>query len=88
LFDTFHTEWTLLQLGSEGAASDVQAFVDAACALTLDLKVVAHAAPELSALYEAPLALIRPDQIVAWRGHDARDAATVLAQASGRLVSN
>jgi 2-polyprenyl-6-methoxyphenol hydroxylase-like FAD-dependent oxidoreductase len=88
LFDTFHTEWTLLQLGSEGAASDVQAFVDAACALTLDLKVVAHAAPELRVLYEAPLALIRPDQILAWRGHDASDAAAVLAQASGRLVSS
>jgi hypothetical protein len=86
LFDTFHTEWTLLQLGVVGAASDVQAFVDAASALTIDLKVVAHSAPELHALYEAPLALIRPDQIIAWRGHDAGDAASVLAQASGRGV--
>ncbi|MDO9279188.1 MAG: FAD-dependent oxidoreductase [Polaromonas sp.] len=86
LFDTFHTEWTLLQLGVVGAASDVQAFIDAASALTIDLKVVAHSAPELHALYEAPLALIRPDQIIAWRGHDALDAAAVLAQASGRGV--
>lgn len=86
LFDTFHTEWTLLQLGAEGAAPGVQAFIDAASALKMDLRVVSHAVPELRVLYEAPLALIRPDQIVAWRGHDAHDAAAVLAQASGRLV--
>ncbi|MEY3871402.1 MAG: 2,4-dichlorophenol 6-monooxygenase, partial [Pseudomonadota bacterium] len=87
LFDTFHTEWTLLQLGAEAAASDLQAFIEAARALRLDLKVVAHATPELRALYEAPLALIRPDQIVAWRGFDARDAAAVLGQVSGLLVA-
>jgi hypothetical protein len=87
LFDTFHTEWTLLQLGADGAAPDVQAFIDAASALKMDLNVAVHNAPELRALYEAPLALIRPDQIVAWRGHDARDAAVVLAQVSGGLVA-
>jgi hypothetical protein len=27
--------------------------------------------------------LVRPDQIVAWRGQDARDAMRVLRQASG-----
>jgi hypothetical protein len=34
-------------------------------------------------LYEADLALIRPDQIVAWRGNAAGDAASVLRQVSG-----
>jgi hypothetical protein len=29
-------------------------------------------------LYEAPLALIRPDPVVAWRGFDHEDAAAVL----------
>ena len=34
-------------------------------------------------LYEARLALIRPDQIVAWRGNDAGSAAAVLSKACG-----
>jgi len=42
--------------------------------------------PEVSLfeLYEAPLALIRPDQIVAWRGSAADGAAEVLARVTGR----
>jgi hypothetical protein len=79
LFDSFHAEWTLLALGDE--APDTSHFTQAALALNIDLKVVRHAQPELLALYEAPLALIRPDQIVAWRGHDDRQAQAVLAQA-------
>jgi len=35
-------------------------------------------------LYEAPLALIGPDQMVAWRGMTAADAEGVLRQATGR----
>jgi 2-polyprenyl-6-methoxyphenol hydroxylase-like FAD-dependent oxidoreductase len=81
LFDTFHSEWTLLALGAQPAHTD--AFSTAAQELGLDLKAVAHAAPALRALYEAPLALIRPDQIVAWRGHDARAAMQVLRRVSG-----
>jgi hypothetical protein len=54
----------------------------------LDLRVVHHEAPELRALYEAPLALIRPDQIVAWRGHDTDAAPSVLARASGQVPTD
>ena len=82
LYDTFNFEWTLLALGPY--APDTSAFVSAAQQARLDLKVVTQAAPTLAALYEAPLVLIRPDQIVAWRGHDARRATEVLARASGR----
>jgi hypothetical protein len=81
LFDSFHAEWTLLAMGDE--APDTSHFTQTALALNIDLKVVRHAQPELLALYEAPLALIRPDQIVAWRGHDDRQAQAVLAQALG-----
>jgi 2-polyprenyl-6-methoxyphenol hydroxylase-like FAD-dependent oxidoreductase len=81
LFDTFHTEWTLLALGPQ--PPDTRPFEDAASALGLDLCVVRHAARSLSELYEAPLALVRPDQIVAWRGQDASRARHVLSQASG-----
>jgi hypothetical protein len=44
---------------------------------------VHHAAPALRALYEAPYALIRPDQVVAWRGSDARRALRILRKALG-----
>ena len=41
-------------------------------------------APALRDLYEADLALIRPDQYVAWRGHDALEGSKALARAAGR----
>jgi len=82
LFDSFNFEWTLLALGA--APPDVSAFEQAAAALRLDLKLVRNADEHLRDLYDAPLALIRPDQIVAWRGHDARAAPGVLEVATGR----
>lgn len=81
LYDSFHREWTLLALGPDAPAAE--GFVAAAGALGLDLRVVRHAQPELLALYEAPLALIRPDQIVAWRGTTDAGAQAVLKRASG-----
>jgi hypothetical protein len=41
------------------------------------LKVLDLRAAGLAHLYEAPLALIRPDQHVAWRGADADAAALI-----------
>ncbi|KAF1023921.1 MAG: 2,4-dichlorophenol 6-monooxygenase [Paracidovorax wautersii] len=82
LFDSFHTEWTLLALGSQ--PPDTEAFEAAARDLAVDLRVVRLADASLRALYKAPLALIRPDQIVAWRGHAGSHAPSVLARATGR----
>ena len=82
LFDSFNFEWTLLALGP--TPPDVSAFEQAAAALRLDFKVVRDADAHLRDLYDAPLALIRPDQIVAWRGHDARAAPDVLEVVTGR----
>jgi len=82
LYDTFHTGWTLLSLGPQ--EQDARAFEAAAMDLRLDLKVVRLPAPELLALYEAPLVLIRPDHIVAWRGNDAREALQALKTCVGR----
>ena len=59
---------------------DTQAFEDAAQATGIDLKVVHHAISEIEALYQAPMVLIRPDQIVAWRGHNGLKAQAILAQ--------
>ncbi len=85
LFDAFGREWTLLALGPQ--PPDTRPFEAAARALKLTLDVVALPQRALRELYEAPLALIRPDQIVAWRGHSARDAQAVLAQAACGLPS-
>ena len=84
LFDTFGAHWTLLVLGeAAGAAGPGARFVEAARARGVELAVVAHADPALRALYEAPLALIRPDHVVAWRGHDDAQAACIIARALG-----
>ncbi|BEP95408.1 FAD-dependent oxidoreductase [Acidovorax sp. A79] len=82
LFDLFHSEWTLLVLGPE--VPSTTAFEAAAQVLSVDLRIVRLPQASLSALYEAPLALIRPDQIVAWRGTTAEDAAAVLKCVTGR----
>lgn len=82
LFDQFHSDWTLLVLGAESPSTT--AFEIAAQAFSIDLRVVRLPQPYLSELYEAPLALIRPDQIVAWRGTTSADASAVLEQVTGR----
>jgi 2-polyprenyl-6-methoxyphenol hydroxylase-like FAD-dependent oxidoreductase len=82
LFDLFHREWTLLVLGEEEAPH--AAFETAARELDVDLEVVRLPQAALRDLYEAPLALIRPDQIVAWRGAEDGQAHAVLAQVTGR----
>ena len=81
LFDAFGRDWTLLALGPD--APDVDPFIRSARALGLDLAIVRLPASALLELYGAPLALIRPDQIVAWRGHHAETAEQVLSQAIG-----
>lgn len=83
LFDTFGPGWTLLVLGE--AAAPVSGFVEAARRRGVELAVVTHADAALRALYEAPLALIRPDHIVAWRGADDAQAHAVLGRALGHL---
>ncbi|MES2401668.1 MAG: FAD-dependent oxidoreductase [Pseudomonadota bacterium] len=84
LYDRFGFEWTLLVLGPD--AQDAQPFVDAAAALGLQLTCVTLTSPALLDLYQAPLALIRPDQIVAWRGELANTAMQVLRQTSGHTL--
>jgi 2-polyprenyl-6-methoxyphenol hydroxylase-like FAD-dependent oxidoreductase len=82
LFDRFGRDFTLLVTAAEASAAD--GFVAAAAARRIPLDVLHLPHRELRDLYEADLALIRPDQHVAWRG-DARaaDAAATLARATG-----
>ncbi|HEV8015586.1 MAG TPA: FAD-dependent oxidoreductase [Stellaceae bacterium] len=66
LYDTLGFEFTLLRLGSR--PPDAAPFARAAASRGLPLAIVDRPEPELRDLYAAGLALIRPDQIVAWRG--------------------
>jgi 2-polyprenyl-6-methoxyphenol hydroxylase-like FAD-dependent oxidoreductase len=80
LFDAFGLEWTLLRLGKAQGVG----FQHAARRLGLDLTVFDLDTDEARELYGAELALIRPDQVVAWRGDDDRAADSVLARLTGR----
>jgi 2-polyprenyl-6-methoxyphenol hydroxylase-like FAD-dependent oxidoreductase len=81
LFDLFGFEWTLLRLGPGPPEGD--GAVAAARELGADLEVVDVQSQGARDLYEAPLALIRPDQVVAWRGSADADAAPALSTALG-----
>lgn len=81
-YDLFGDEFTLLRLGKKPTAAT--AFVQAASRLGVPLSVVDVAIEDARELYEADLALIRPDQIVAWRGGSVDDAMSVLRRTSGR----
>jgi 2-polyprenyl-6-methoxyphenol hydroxylase-like FAD-dependent oxidoreductase len=80
LFDAFGFEWTLLRLARHPGSG----FLQEARRLRLDLTPVDLTTAEARELYGADLAIIRPDQIVAWRGNDDRDAAGTLQRLTGR----
>jgi 2-polyprenyl-6-methoxyphenol hydroxylase-like FAD-dependent oxidoreductase len=82
LFDRFGFEFTLLRLG--GAPASAEPFALAAASLGMPLTVLDAVSTDARALYQADFALIRPDQMVAWRGNDTADAANVLSHAAGQ----
>lgn len=81
LYDTFGFEWTLLRLGTQAPSGDV--FSQAAQRLGLSLKIVDLPLQVARDLYEADLALIRPDQIVGWRGDSATGADLIFRKLTG-----
>jgi 2-polyprenyl-6-methoxyphenol hydroxylase-like FAD-dependent oxidoreductase len=83
LYDALGFEFTLLQLGAKPA--DTAPFRAAAASVNMPLSVVTVASDEARDLYGADLALIRPDQIVAWRGNSTPGAANVLRRAAGHI---
>jgi 2-polyprenyl-6-methoxyphenol hydroxylase-like FAD-dependent oxidoreductase len=82
LYDCFGFEWTLLRLGADEGSG----FIDAARQHGLDLKILDFRTSEGRDLYAADLALIRPDQIVAWRGNSDRDADGIFRQLTGKKL--
>jgi 2-polyprenyl-6-methoxyphenol hydroxylase-like FAD-dependent oxidoreductase len=81
LYDRFGFEWTLLQFAGDSAAAD--RWQQAARLLDLPLTVLPLASDEARDLYAADLALIRPDQVVAWRGCGGCDPQAVLQRLLG-----
>ena len=82
LYDHFGLGFTLL-VTQAGVARSVARMQDAAWQARVPLTVVAPDDPRLPALYGAALALIRPDQHVAWRGEAIGDAAAILDCVAG-----
>ncbi len=67
LYDRFGQGFTLLRLGEAGAGT-ATALAAAASTSGVPLTVLDLREEALEELYGAPLALVRPDQYVAWRG--------------------
>jgi 2-polyprenyl-6-methoxyphenol hydroxylase-like FAD-dependent oxidoreductase len=87
LYDLFGFEWTLLQFGEVMSAH--ASFTETIRAIGVDVKLVTLP-KSLRDLYDADLALIRPDQIVAWRGSASQAGmiGRVLARALGHNASD
>jgi 2-polyprenyl-6-methoxyphenol hydroxylase-like FAD-dependent oxidoreductase len=82
LFDKFGVGFTLLRLGSKPANSS--SIVEAAAAAKIPLTVLDVADAAARDLYGCDLALIRPDQHIAWRGNAApADAGALLSKVTG-----
>jgi hypothetical protein len=81
LFDNFGPEWTLLRTGEH--PSKAIPLIRAAKAARLDLKILDLPFPELRYIYEADFILIRPDQIVAWRGNSCENVHSIITTVTG-----
>jgi len=81
LYDKFGAGFTLLAMRG-GMEDCLMAAGEDAARLGVPLTLVALDDPRLFPLYEAALALVRPDQHVAWRG-DTWPGASVLVRATG-----
>ncbi len=75
LYDRLGFEWTVL--APPHAVAEAERLARAGHAAGLDVTVLTLAAEEAGDLLEDGLLLVRPDQIVAWRGTDVADAAAI-----------
>lgn len=82
LYDRLGVGFALLRLGPH--APDASAIINAAASQAIPLKVLDVADADARDLYDCDLALVRPDQYVAWRGNAVpADAETLLARLVG-----
>jgi 2-polyprenyl-6-methoxyphenol hydroxylase-like FAD-dependent oxidoreductase len=85
LYDGFGRGYTLLLLDNTATAL-AQDIADVAGGAAVALELLDLRGKKLDELYAAPLALIRPDQFVAWRGSDV-DPAALIATISGMAAT-
>jgi 2-polyprenyl-6-methoxyphenol hydroxylase-like FAD-dependent oxidoreductase len=81
LFDVLGPGFTLLCMGS--AVPSTTELVAAAHRRSIPLTILDLTLPEARELYHSDLALIRPDQHVAWRGDELPDPDELLARVTG-----
>lgn len=82
LYDRLGSGFTLLRLGPH--APDAAELVSTAARRKFPLKVLDVRDPEAREMYECDLALVRPDQYVAWRGNkDPANADALLSKVIG-----
>ena len=86
LYDRFGPDYTLLVL-ADGADPAIEAICRAADAAGMPLTLLDLRAAGLEGLYGAPLALIRPDHHVAWRGEGVADAAGLVDRVRGAATA-
>jgi hypothetical protein len=84
LFDRLGRGFTLLRLGPR--PPDVSGIKEAAAVRQVPLEILDVADSDTRDLYGCDLALIRPDQYVAWRGNGPpKEAGTIVARVCGHL---
>jgi hypothetical protein len=81
VFDVLGPGFTLLRMA--GHAPSAAPLVEAAQRRGIPVTVVNIELPEARDLYESDLALIRPDQHVAWRGDELPDVDELLTRVTG-----
>lgn len=72
LYDLFGFEWTLMRFGKRGTLQESPM-----------LKILDLESEEARDLYGADFVLIRPDQVVAWRGNSAAEAGVIVGRICG-----
>ena len=80
LYDRFEGQFALLATDDH---CNTERWRQAAEACGMPLRIVFEPSRRLRRLYGAPLALVRPDMHVAWRGEDVADPVTILDIARG-----
>ena len=85
IYDLFGFEWTLLRLSHH---ADGQQIMAEAASAGLDLKVIDLHQDDARDLYQANLVLIRPDQVVAWRGNSDESAPNIIQRVLGLTTAS
>lgn len=85
LYDLLGFEWTVL--APSGLTAEAGSLAEAGRAVGLDVTLLALDASEVGDLLDEGLLLVRPDQVIAWRGVEIADAAALWRRVAWATVS-